>query len=364
MKISALEVILFLSCTLSVFCEQNDDPLFEVKSKRAFHDTPYGQIHYKYGGDFGSVDDSSVYTFLLFHGNPRSSDEFTELVCELASRFRNQSVKFSYIAMDMLGEGSSDDSAVVSDHEYVSIEQYTQFMIEIASKVFEMTQVSAPRCIVPVGSLTGSAIATELSYKLILQNGINSLCKVGNCKVLTTVLHDPMYYFSDQIVTNVHLYADQQRKWQPEANGKHLLEIWNDTNYQPYRDLALQDRKSLDRFRAAKTQWQVILSYADYSSQSLLGRLIALSKVELSPRAVNSNEGSIIPPLIIVYGGEFLNDPMMNKFFEVQKMRGIIADATKGGLYEKVIDGGNQALLSQNVTLIADMIMEQIVKPQ
>lgn len=39
----------------------------------------------------------------------------------------------------------------------------------------------------------------------------------------------------------------------------------------------------------------------------------------------------------------------------------MIADATKGGVYERVIDGGNQALLSQNVTTIADTIIEQIV---
>lgn len=171
-----------------------------------------------------------------------------------------------------------------------------------------------------------------------------------------------MYYFSDEIVANVHSYANMERNWKPQADGKHLVEIWNDPNYQPYKDLALQDRKSLDRYRAAMTQWQVILSYADYSSKSLIGRLKALSKLNMSRSVVSSNSDDyVVPPLLILYGGEFLNDAMMEKVFEVQKMRTLIADATKGGVYEKVVDGGNQAMLSQNVTTVADTIMEQIV---
>ena len=132
------------------------------------------------------------------------------------------------------------------------------------------------------------------------------------------------------------------------------MEIWNDLNYQPYEDLDLQDRKSLDRFRAAKTQWQVILSYADYSSKLLLKRLVALSE------SSTSHGFDEVVPLIILYGGEFMNDKMTEKLFQVQKMKSIIADATKGGLYETVIDGGNQALLSQNVTIVADIIMKQL----
>lgn len=241
------------------------------------------------------------------------------------------------------------------------------FMMNIAKKVLLNASGSVSRnvtrYIVPLGSLTGSAIATELSYQLTLHNGNWTLCQIGNCEVLTTILHDPVYYLNDQIVANVHLYADQQRKWQPQEDGQHLIQIWNDLNYQPYKDLDLQDRKTLDRFRAARTQWQVILSYADYSSKSLLGRLMALSKLKslgmVSSDCVN-HYGLIASPLTIIYGNEFLNDVMMNKYFELQKMRGIIADATKGGMDEKVIDGGNQALLSQNVTIVADIIMEKL----
>lgn len=344
---------------------------FGMKWKRAFHETPYGQIHYKFGGDFGCADSpAACYTFLLFHGNPRSSDEFTELIQELTNRFADLAgPEFSFIAMDMLGEGHSDDPVMDTSSNYVSMEQYTEYMLEIASEVFETggsctaetnRNLSKSRYIVPLGSLTGTAIAVELSYQLRLQNGTHLLCKVGSCRVLTTILHDPMYYFSEEIVANVRSYASEQQKWQPKEDGQHLVDIWNDLNYQPYKNLSLQDRKSLDRFRAAKTQWQVILSYADYSSQVFLSRLESLSKPSLSDSDEDDDDDGSIVPLIVVYGGEFLNDPMMDKYFQVQKMRDIIANATEGGSYETVVSGGNQALLSQNVTVIADIIMEQL----
>lgn len=374
MELPLFAFILFL---LGVLCEDRvekpaislgvkDPAAATVKSRRAFYDTPFGQIHYKYGGDFSPAGDTVCYTFLLFHGNPRSTDEFTELIQELGNRFVKRTAQLSYIAMDMFGEGHSDDpvvSGIEANGGYISMEQYSEIVIDIACEVFEQIarkinpSGDLVRYIVPFGSLTGSAIAAEVSYKL--KTEASSLCQVGTCKILTTILHDPMYYFSNQIMANVKSYADQQQKWRPTKDGQHLVEIWNNPNYQPYQDLGLQDRKSLDRFRAASTQWQVILSYADYSSKSILGRLTALSHPSQAHSVLLSK--SSIPPLFIIYGGEFLNDAMMEKFFEVQKMRGLISNATKGGSYEIVVDGGNQALLSQNATMVADVIMKNVV---
>ncbi len=61
--------------------------------KRAFLDTEDGQIHYRIGGDGDAL--------LLLHMNPRSSDEFRELMPLLATRHR-------VIAMDLMGFGDSD----------------------------------------------------------------------------------------------------------------------------------------------------------------------------------------------------------------------------------------------------------------
>ncbi len=350
-----------------------------VKSRRAFYDTPFGQIHYKYGGDFSAGTNSPVCcTFLLIHGNPRSSDEFRELISELANRFAtNPKLSFSFVAMDLFGEGHSDDPVGNANDSYVTMEQYADYMLEITGKVLgemkwgEDSSVMSgthdvrhedsdvTRYIIPIGSLTGTAIATELSYRL--KYGLNKT--LVNCEVLTTILHDPMYYFSASIVASVHYYADLQRKWQPQENGQHLLDIWNDPNFQPYENIGLQDRKSLDRFRAATTQWQVILSYADYSSQLLMSHLTALSKSSSQDEpSLEYNINVSTPPLLILYGGEFLNDPMTNKIFEVQKMKGLIWNAVQGGCYEHVIEGGNQALLSQNVTIVADIIMMEVIK--
>ncbi len=95
--------------------------------------------------------------------------------------------------------------------------------------------------------------------------------------------------------------------------GSTYWTFWNDPNFQPYENIGLQDRKSLDRFHAATTQWQVILSYADYSSQLLMSRLTALSSQDEPSLEYNINVST--PPLVILYGGEFLNDSMTNKIF-------------------------------------------------
>ena len=359
-----------------------------VKSRRDFHETPYGQIHYRYGGDFipassghSASDGPLCCTFLMLHGNPRSSDEFRELVGELSNQFvklksSDMKLSFSFIAMDMFGEGQSDDSTIQSskgNDSYVSMEEYADFMLEIASKVLGEAELQSAgdlghlhekddpdtRYIVSVGSLTGTAIATELSYKLTTEG--SSLPNMRNCRVLSTVLHDPMYYFTDSIVAGVHGYAAMERNWQPKENGQHLTDIWNDPNYQPFKDLDLQDRKSLDRFRAAKTQWQVILGYADYSSKLLLGRMTSLSKKSERGHYMESSLKNAPLPLLILYGGEFLYDPTNNKIFRAQEMKSLIWSAVQGGAYEKVIDGGNQALFSQNVTVVADIIIQQVL---
>lgn len=61
--------------------------------KRAFLDTEEGQIHYRIGGDGEPL--------LLLHMNPRSSDEYREMMPLLAQHYR-------VMAMDLMGFGDSD----------------------------------------------------------------------------------------------------------------------------------------------------------------------------------------------------------------------------------------------------------------
>lgn len=61
--------------------------------KRAFLDTEDGQIHYRIGGEGEAL--------LLLHMQPRSSDEFRELMPIFAQKYR-------VIAMDLMGFGDSD----------------------------------------------------------------------------------------------------------------------------------------------------------------------------------------------------------------------------------------------------------------
>ncbi len=61
--------------------------------KRAFLDTEDGQIHYRIGGEGEAL--------VLLHMNPRSSDEYRELMPILAQKYR-------VVAMDLMGFGDSD----------------------------------------------------------------------------------------------------------------------------------------------------------------------------------------------------------------------------------------------------------------
>lgn len=64
-----------------------------AKIKRAFLDTEDGQIHYRIGG--------AGEPLLLLHMNPRSSDEYREIMPILAQHYR-------VMAMDLMGFGDSD----------------------------------------------------------------------------------------------------------------------------------------------------------------------------------------------------------------------------------------------------------------
>ncbi|MDY7007923.1 MAG: alpha/beta hydrolase [Cyanobacteriota bacterium] len=118
--------------------------------KKAFLDTEDGQIFYQIGGEGEPL--------VLLHMNPRSSDEFKELMAILAPQY-------CVIAMDFMGLGNSDKPP----REY-SVSDYAKTVILL------LDELSIEKCSI-LGSLTGGYIAGEIavSYsdrlnKLILCN--------------------------------------------------------------------------------------------------------------------------------------------------------------------------------------------------
>lgn len=118
--------------------------------KRAFLDTEDGQIHYRIGGEGEAL--------LLLHMNPRSSDEFRELMPIFA---RNRRV----IAMDLMGFGDSDKPP-----RLYSVADYAKTVIALLDDLgIEKTNI--------LGNHTGAFVSGEVAVaypervkKLVLGN--------------------------------------------------------------------------------------------------------------------------------------------------------------------------------------------------
>lgn len=118
--------------------------------KRAFLDTEDGQIHYRIGGEGEAL--------LLLHMNPRSSDEYRELIPIFAEKYR-------VIAMDFMGFGDSDKPS-----RMYSVLDYAKTVIALLDEL-GIEQINL------LGNHTGAFVAGEVtaSYpervkKLILGN--------------------------------------------------------------------------------------------------------------------------------------------------------------------------------------------------
>jgi pimeloyl-ACP methyl ester carboxylesterase len=119
--------------------------------KRAFLDTEDGQIHYRIGGEGKPL--------LLLHMNPRSSDEFRELMLLFTQQGRQA------IAMDLMGFGDSDKPP-----RLYSVADYAKTAIALLDELgIEQTDI--------LGNHTGAFVSGEIAVaypdrirKLILCN--------------------------------------------------------------------------------------------------------------------------------------------------------------------------------------------------
>jgi pimeloyl-ACP methyl ester carboxylesterase len=152
--------------------------------RRAFADTPDGQIHYRAAGDGPPV--------LLLHQTPRSSDEYRDVIALLAPTFR-------VVAMDTIGYGDSARPARAS-----SIEDYARGAVGLLDAL-GLAHVAV------VGHHTGAVIALELAAS-------------RPERVERLVLSASPYVDA----------ADRKRRMgrppidevEPKADGTHLAELW------------------------------------------------------------------------------------------------------------------------------------------
>jgi pimeloyl-ACP methyl ester carboxylesterase len=109
-----------------------------IRVKRAFLDTEDGQILYRIAGEGQAL--------VLLHMNPRSSDEFRELMPIFAQNYR-------VIAMDLMGFGDSDKPPRI-----YSIADYAETVIALLDEL-EIEKANI------LGNHTGAYITSEVAAK-------------------------------------------------------------------------------------------------------------------------------------------------------------------------------------------------------
>ena len=159
--------------------------------KRAFADTPEGQIHYRAEGSGAPV--------LLMHKASLSSDEYTELLPLLGKTRRA-------IAVDAMGCGESDQPSFAP-----TIEDYARNIIHFMDALkIKKTDV--------VGRLFGAAIAVEMA--VTYPERVNKL-------VLCDLLH-----VEPQVLKRAHDDFINETVVLKE-DGSHLIEVWNGRRAKP-----------------------------------------------------------------------------------------------------------------------------------
>ena len=165
--------------------------------KRAYIDTPEGQIHY--------LSDGKGEPLLLLHQTPLSSNLFSRVVPILAK-------KYKVVAMDTLGYGNSDKPP-----EGYTIEDYARNIIHFIDAIgIERTSI--------VGNFTGAFLAIEVAAtnpdrvdKLVL-NGLAILTPDERKAFDNSPMYDPMALTDDGSFL-IQLW-DMYRKVAPRLNSE------------------------------------------------------------------------------------------------------------------------------------------------
>ena len=152
--------------------------------KRAYIDTPEGQIHYRFEGNGEPL--------LLLHKVGLSSDQYTEVLPILGKNYRT-------IAIDILGCGNSDQPP----HEY-RLEDYVRNIILFLDALhIEKTNV--------VGHLLGASLAVEMAAAY--PNRVN---KIVLC---SCIYPEPELY--NRMKNEFH-----DKRMVFKEDGSHLLDLW------------------------------------------------------------------------------------------------------------------------------------------
>jgi pimeloyl-ACP methyl ester carboxylesterase len=176
--------------------------------KRAYIDTPEGQIYYRTDGSGEAV--------LMLHKASLSSEEFSEVLPLLGKHYRA-------IAMDVLGCGNSDQPDFVPH-----IEDYARNTIHFldALKIEKINMV---------GRLFGASVAVEMA--ITHPERVNKL-------VLLDCLHVPQEEL--QRARNDFMHETVTFK----EDGSHLVDVWKGRGGRPGANLEMVQRATVEYLKS------------------------------------------------------------------------------------------------------------------
>lgn len=257
-----------------------------IKVKRAFLDTKDGQIHYRIAGEGEPL--------LLLHMNPRSSDEYRELIPIIA---QNRQV----IAMDLMGFGDSDKPPrmyTISDYAQTAIALLDELKIE-------------KTCI--LGNHTGAFVSGEIAaaypqrvQKLILGN-VAGFGEKGQAKL--SELYDIGFHIQPD---GSHLMkrwlARSRYVGSAELNHRWVLDDLKCFGYPLYAVWAVKNYclEAEQRFRLIQCPSLILWGIDDVSEFEFLG-LAAAENRHFVSQVVPNNQVAEIPTGTIC---------MMNQVYE------------------------------------------------
>ncbi|MFC2001706.1 alpha/beta fold hydrolase [Chloroflexota bacterium] len=198
--------------------------------RRAFFDTPDGQIHYYTHG----VGEPSL---VLLHQTPRSSDEFNEMMQILGQKRRT-------IAVDIIGYGDSDKTT-----EFYGAEDYAKTIIKLLDSLGVMKATM-------VGHHSGTKIAIELATAF--PERLEDLVLIGP------------YFWNEDVRQRAIAQVDRYDKYKIKADGSHLMEMWNSYWVKEAPDPEIKNRMVLDILKAGETLHRGHFASAAYRQEERL----------------------------------------------------------------------------------------------
>jgi pimeloyl-ACP methyl ester carboxylesterase len=206
----------------------------QITIKKAYADTPHGQVHYRYVSPANPTKD----TLIFLHKSASSSVSYTNLITHYAS------LGHPCYAPDMPGFGGSFDPS--ESTIAVILEQNTKFYVELFWGVFTSLGLVAKGFHV-MGHHSGASLAAEMGATY--PETVKSICLVGAAVMPA----------EDRAAMKEKYFATFNK---PVADGSHLLKTWDylrmmGVNSPDKEDLDLFQREAVDHIRAWKGRNQI-----------------------------------------------------------------------------------------------------------